>query len=190
MSIVKRIREVTRDLHASVENTEVSRSIMLKDVSKQQYADFLHATLIMHDDVEKIIHPAMQQVIASAKIKSKVASLIKDLNALNAVKPSVDVKYIDGNYNPGFNFNLGMLYVIEGSSLGGRIIHSHLNAVLGPDIPSDFLNIYGNELGQQWKSFLQFLEEYHQGKSEQESHEIIDGAVYGFKRAEFVFSLK
>jgi heme oxygenase len=50
---------------------------------------------------------------------------------------------------------LGCLYVIEGATLGGRLITRHLQASLGltPECGGAFFAGYGAETGARWKSF-------------------------------------
>jgi heme oxygenase len=57
---------------------------------------------------------------------------------------------------------LGCLYVLEGSTLGGRIITALLKKVLPLDESRgcSFFNSYGNEVGLMWSSFLAILERH------------------------------
>lgn len=54
---------------------------------------------------------------------------------------------------------LGSAYVIEGSSLGGRIITSHLAHHFGSDgaVPYRYFQCYGSKTGSMWKSYLAAL---------------------------------
>lgn len=55
------------------------------------------------------------------------------------------------------------------------------------DVSTLFLNMYGNETGSKWKNFLSALTEHEKTSSENDADEIIDGAIYGFKRAYELF---
>jgi heme oxygenase len=54
---------------------------------------------------------------------------------------------------------LGCLYVLEGSTLGGRIITGHIKKVLPLDEKRgcSFFNSYGSDVGRMWSSFLRAL---------------------------------
>ena len=54
---------------------------------------------------------------------------------------------------------LGCLYVLEGSTLGGKIITAHLKRVLPLDESRgcSFFNSYGDDVGPMWSSFLGIL---------------------------------
>ena len=55
---------------------------------------------------------------------------------------------------------IGCLYVLEGSTLGGRIMIGHLKSVLPLDENRgcSFFNSYGDDVGRMWSSFLTRLE--------------------------------
>jgi len=55
---------------------------------------------------------------------------------------------------------MGMLYVMEGSSLGGRVISAHYGALLGlnPQTGLRFFTGHGESTGILWKEFLRALE--------------------------------
>jgi heme oxygenase len=57
---------------------------------------------------------------------------------------------------------LGCLYVLEGSTLGGRVITALLKKALPLDQSRgcSFFNSYGNEVGLMWSSFLGILERH------------------------------
>ena len=47
----------------------------------------------------------------------------------------------------------GGAYVLEGSTLGGRVISRHVQKLFGPDVPRAFLECYGAATGEKWQSF-------------------------------------
>lgn len=78
---------------------------------------------------------------------------------------------------------LGMLYVIEGATLGGRIIRREL-AARGID-PDDFafLDPYGNETGPMWKKFVRVAER-EAGRTRKQREDACEGALKAFRHAE------
>lgn len=78
---------------------------------------------------------------------------------------------------------LGMLYVLEGSTLGGRIILRML-ASRGVHDPSlAFLDPYGAQTGARWRGFLAVLARESDGDEERIA-QACDGAQSGFLHAE------
>ncbi len=54
---------------------------------------------------------------------------------------------------------LGVLYVIEGATLGGQVLRREMLARLGLDASSGaaFLDVYGADTGRRWRDFLDYL---------------------------------
>jgi heme oxygenase len=77
---------------------------------------------------------------------------------------------------------LGMLYVLEGSTLGGRLILRMLAArgIEDPDLA--FLDPYGAETGRRWRSFLSVLS--REIDDEEQIGAACRGARSGFQHAE------
>jgi heme oxygenase len=74
---------------------------------------------------------------------------------------------------------LGALYVLEGSTLGGRKI---MQALTSQGVSTDdlyFLNPYGKDTGARWRSFLKILER-ETASSETTVNACISGAVKAF----------
>ena len=78
---------------------------------------------------------------------------------------------------------LGLLYVLEGSSLGGRMVLRAL-ADRGVEEPAlAFLDPYGAATGALWRGFLTVLER-DAGTQPGDSEAAADGALRGFAHAE------
>jgi heme oxygenase len=58
-----------------------------------------------------------------------------------------------------FASGLGCLYVLEGSTLGARVISRRLEShfMLGPDSGAAFFNAYGEAVGRRWSEFRSFV---------------------------------
>jgi heme oxygenase len=52
---------------------------------------------------------------------------------------------------------IGALYVVEGSTLGGRIIAGMLKQQLGANVPTTYFNGYGEENSRMWQTYKDFL---------------------------------
>jgi heme oxygenase len=77
---------------------------------------------------------------------------------------------------------LGLMYVLEGSTLGGRIIHREAARGGGDLAGLSFLDPYGEEVGERWRSFLAVVDKV--GRSPAEADALVAGAVTGFGVAE------
>ena len=69
---------------------------------------------------------------------------------------------------------LGMLYEIEGASLGGNVIKKQLQK--NPDfsnIEFNYFGIYGDQIGTFWKNFTSTINNYF---PEEQNNEVLKGA--------------
>jgi heme oxygenase len=82
---------------------------------------------------------------------------------------------------PTFPHALGALYVLEGSTLGGRMILRDLEARLGPQIVGAmcFLRGHGAETGPMWQSFRTALDRFGQA-SPRLREDVVAGAERTF----------
>ena len=74
---------------------------------------------------------------------------------------------------------VGGAYVLEGSTLGGRVISRHIQHLFGPDVARAFLDGYGAETGEQWQSFRAALARFASSRDIEE--QVIDGARETFR---------
>jgi heme oxygenase (biliverdin-IX-beta and delta-forming) len=76
----------------------------------------------------------------------------------------------------------GAFYVLEGSSLGGRVILKELKLRRASLAGLRFLDPYGSDTGQRWRSFLAILE--REVRSSEQKFDAIRGALNTFAFAE------
>lgn len=98
----------------------------------------------------------------AAPERVKTPALLQDLRALGMTDQAIDelaqcrqLPLID---SPGAC--LGVLYVLEGATLGGQILRREIHKRLGLDehTGAAFLNVYGSATGMRWKAFLACLD--------------------------------
>ena len=173
--------------HKKLENLPVSVSILSPEVTVESYTHYLG---LMHDvvaDAEANIFPALNNLVPDLHARNKRMQLEADLVHSGTAKPDFKKVFCSGNFSEPFA--LGVLYVIEGSSLGGRFILNNISSTLGFDADNGarYFSGYGNKTGQMWKSFLQTLTDYEARAGN--SDEIIAGADYAFRAIHEHFSL-
>jgi heme oxygenase len=177
-----KLRVATSQSHTNLEALPVSVSIMNPNVSNEEYALYL---TLMHDivkDAEENIFPVAKAVLPELDVHPKAHFIEADLNTLGAVKKTsysplsskIDVDTI----SPAFA--LGVMYVIEGSSLGGRVILKNITGALNHTAESgaSYFAGYGGQTGSHWKSFLENLTGYEAKTDSQ--NDIIKGADFAF----------
>ena len=176
------IKFATASLHVKLEQSQISNVIMSPQVTVRDYIEYLSRIQSMHEDIEKQTFPIVHTIIKDTEQREKSKAIKADLDQLK-YESSASRAFLDATYSQDINFNLGLMYVTEGSVLGGQVILKNIKKRLGDDTAGSFLNVYGQQTGHLWKSFLMQLGEYECTLSKKEKMLIIDGAAYGFERA-------
>ena len=181
-NFLEKLRTATTPSHTNLEALPVSVSIMNPNVSNAEYGLYLS---LMHDvitDVEENIFPIAKAAVANLDVHPKAQFIEADLVTLGlsrqtATKP-LSSKLDLTNVTPAFA--LGVMYVIEGSSLGGRVILKNINGALGHDADNGatYFAGYGGQTGSHWKTFLGAFMQYESETNSQD--EIIKGANFAF----------
>ncbi len=110
----------------------------------------------MHQEAERAVWPLLRPLSdLDINGRSRVTVLARDLAALEIDKPDTETRLPAVG---GVAEALGFLYVLEGSTLGGRMIRGTLKS-RGCDLTGlDFLDPYGSHAGARWRGFLAVLE--------------------------------
>lgn len=110
--------------------------------------------------------PLEQALLASGAVpddfnllpRLKADTLRADLRALGATADDLplceDLPVIDSSAG-----SLGVLYVLEGATLGGQILRREIAARLNLDADNGaaFLDVYGAATGRRWREFIEYL---------------------------------
>jgi len=181
-TFLEKLRTATTESHTGLEALPVSVSIMNPAVTNKEYALYLSLMLDVVKDAEENIFPIVHRTVTDLDVHPKAQFIEADLKALDytktaSTKPltqSLDVAAI----TPAFAF--GVMYVIEGSSLGGRVILKNINGALGHDADNgaSYFAGYGGQTGSHWKAFLEALIQYETLNNCED--EIIAGANFTF----------
>lgn len=154
---LQQLRQETAGHHKDLENTWLSKKLLSPDLLPLDYALYLSAMQQVMLFTEENAFPYLLSIIPDLVKRKKTAWLTADLqnlavliNEIPAFKPQIATS------SP--SYFLGMMYVIEGSTLGGRVILKQLPAQLQNS--THFFSGYGNETGPMWKSFISNLTGY------------------------------
>lgn len=183
------LKHATEASHRSVEATAISRLVMSPALTLEGYAEYLYKSYLVQHAVETSAFPVLNTIVSDVNSRIKTPFILDDLMQLGKKHTPGEALLLDSNYRHTPAFNLGLMYVSEGSVLGGQYILKHVKKTLGEQTPCSFLNVYGERTGSTWKNFVEALNAYAGNASEPEKQEIIEGAMYGFKRVEFIFNL-
>lgn len=168
------IKQATLQNHQQTEKVLIGKMKAMR--SGQDYINLLNlfygyfGALELH--IERYINASN---LADYEDRRKTSAIADDITALGAIIPALatdDKLPVIDNYLKAF----GALYVIEGSTLGGKIIskmiQQHLHIKDGPGL--SFFNSYGPQTEYMWDNFKEILNHV---AITAEDEEIITGAA-------------
>ncbi|MEN4920117.1 biliverdin-producing heme oxygenase [Achromobacter spanius] len=146
------LREGTRERHETLD-----RGLALADgpVDRASYLNYLRALLGWLEPLEqRLWQLGWPASLRAAERAGKSAWLREDLAEAAADTPRCDDAPRLGTPDA---YALGVVYVVEGSQLGGRFLAKRLQDVV-PALPLRYLQGYGEQMGPLWKEFLLHLD--------------------------------
>lgn len=168
---IARLREATRDLHQRLD-ARLDAVAQLRDPARRGALVERYAAL--HLPAEDRLEPflgGMPELEFAARSRAR--------RPQGAAEAAADFP-APGTWAEA----LGMFYVLEGSLLGGRYILRGVSDAGGAVEGLDFLDPYGGEVGQRWRSFLGVLERLL--SDEERIAAACTGACRAFRHAERV----
>jgi heme oxygenase len=151
------LRRATAETHHAVERLPLMARLTSPTVTRDDYLDYLHALAEVYAALEGSLLAALDEEIRNdLGVKPKLPAILYDLveqGQLHVPRASTQVAAA------GSGAALGGLYVLEGATLGGRVIAKHLRRCLGPALGSaGFLDFHGEQASAAWKRFASILD--------------------------------
>jgi heme oxygenase (biliverdin-IX-beta and delta-forming) len=154
--------EATRAEHERVEGLLPLAS---PELTLPQYVTLLQGLLSIYTDLEARIDthlPALEQLEFDWQGRRKLPLLQRDLTSLAQPVHGAASALRSGAIPRLSQLSqaLGCLYVMEGATLGGKLISRNVEQVLGirSDCGASFFNCYGPATGAKWQIFCAVLE--------------------------------
>jgi heme oxygenase len=150
------LQESTEEIHKQAEKKMISE---LKQIqSPSNYARLLNWMYGFYQPMEdKISAWLTENVFPDMEKRRRAANILRDIQAIGQTLPYPDICRDLPTIN-SFAEALGAMYVLEGSTLGGRVIAKMLSRQLGSTDGLSFFNAYGMETGGMWLTFKSFLD--------------------------------
>ena len=133
------------------------------------YARFLTA----HASALQAIEPMLLGVAGLPAWRSRSPSIAEDLSALGQPVPAAPAEHVAV---PSYAHALGMLYVLEGSRLGGSVLVKRVRAGL----PLAYLS--ATHRAGEWRTLRDVLDAYAARGGPQVLHDLVSGAKAAFDR--------
>jgi heme oxygenase (biliverdin-IX-beta and delta-forming) len=163
--IIEKIRSGTRPMHEKLEDE--MKPFIDGATTTESYVKLLHLFYGYYEPLERGVRAYIDEgLLPDIKERRNVNWIINDLKALGyegAIPTFGQAPAISDRADA-----MGALYVMEGSSLGGKVICRMLQANLGYNDLSalSFFNGYGGSTGSRWKEFLAVLDKFSDGPDE------------------------
>jgi heme oxygenase len=174
-AIIEALREATSDAHKALE-TDIDLFGRVADPERRR--DLVARFHRLHASVEPAVEPWLKDMpeldFEHRRRADGIARDLADLSGhpLTATPPTVR----------SAAEALGWWYVLEGSSLGGRVIHRTLVGQ-GKDLQGlSFLHPYGSDTGDWWRRFVEVLDAADHQEPEARN-DVLNGGVAGFRYA-------
>jgi len=195
--IMVRLRERTAHTHAATEALPLMTALLAPTADADAYRRYLAALYGVYRVVEPRLYAAVSPpVLSLLGIQPKLPALQQDLAALTPSRGALlkaSAALPEGTLRDRMRAAvqsefaaLGGLYVLEGATLGGRVIARRLRQQWGPDcgMPFAFLEFRGANPGSEWRRFGDGIRQccagYRDSDKPRIGDEIADGAVAVF----------
>jgi len=159
MSLRELLKSETAALHDEIEKSSLMRGLMAEEFTRQDYVVYLRRMRDFYAGIEARLSavPRIDEDVPDFDRRMKVNALNADLFAMGDQAGAGDWK--DPFEISDLSQALGVMYVLEGSTLGGQLISRKLRE---RDFISEknlnFFNHYGADVGVYWKKFVAILE--------------------------------
>ena len=150
------LRSGTQTLHVALEKR---LPFFCDTLDLERYKRLLSAYYGFYHELEdRLQHSPLMTPGFDLHARLKTPALHRDLQALGVNTQSLALcDTLPALSSPASV--LGVLYVLEGATLGGNVLRKQMSERLGLDAHNGcaFLYVYGEATGRQWKAFMDFL---------------------------------
>ena len=166
MLLTEQLKENLADVHQS---TEKKMIVALKKIeTKEDYIQMLNWLYGFNAPIEALIRQQLtEENFPGITRRSRTEYILWDIRESGVAAPEPEtceqLPVIDS-----FHSALGALYVLEGSTLGGRIIAGMISRSLESIKSLSYFNGYGAETGNMWNAFKDFLNQPFTAEQKQE----------------------
>ena len=182
-SIIVELRAAT---HASHVRLEAMLDLVGTGITRSRYLAILRVFLSVYSPVEKQLQEMSLRESrlkpASLESRKKVPLLLSDLRSFGELaNAGADDIAVSESMSEQFTVEsaeraVGVMYVLEGATLGGQYIVPHVRQHLSLTASQTrFFSSYGADVAGQWQQFRSFANSFATASSQR--HLIIQGAV-------------
>jgi heme oxygenase len=151
------LKQRTASAHEALERLPLMRALAEGRLDNDEYHDYLLRQHRLQSSLEAALRPWMSSDWPGCRLV-KAEWLNDDLRALGSPGRVAGASRVPAPQVASYPQALGVLYVLEGSTLGLQVVRKRLPADhLAQTVAGRFLLGYGQETGARWRSFLDEL---------------------------------
>ncbi|WP_185154089.1 biliverdin-producing heme oxygenase [Fulvivirga sp. M361] len=186
--ILDHIKTYTAGFHESLE-VKLGAVLFKPNLLPSEYHQLIAKFYYAYSQLEHSIN-AVQEIRLLLNDRTKIPLLKKDLSYMESI---TGMKLSDSDLYElaaaeNYGIALGMLYVMEGATLGGKYIVGGLRKLdwMVWEECLNFFNSYGDQRGVMWKKFTNYVMQYAEDNP-REHQQILKGARVAFGYMNIVF---
>lgn len=157
-TVMQRLKEATAETHKTTEINTVMTALLKEPFDYDVYRDVLRRFHVVHRAADPHVVQGLTQHRLTYAYSDKLSWLERDMQRANVTPDPVEVAW-----GPMASLEeiLGTVYVMEGKTLGGMLIHKwlHRNGVIATASTRHFFNPYGRKVKARWNETGAFIEE-------------------------------
>lgn len=162
-SLLEQLREHTRPAHLALESHPLLQRLLSPRLTESEYGQVLQAFLTFYQRLEPALGPAAAALLKrhpspDYSYSPRTAVLVDDCRALGIPFEGFVPHPIGLCLDGGDAQLLGVLYVIEGSTQGGRVIAKHLAQTLGVNEHSGARFFNRHRWDDSWSAFRRWFD--------------------------------
>ena len=152
------LRQATKASHRLLDHHPLLAPLVRSDLTLVQYGDALTALYGVYAPLEEGIDNflGIRPALFDYHRRRKLPALKDDLAALGRVPRNREMRYVVPTTVAEL---VGVLYTVEGSTMGGRSIARCLRLGGFAVLPTRFFSGYGEDTEVRWREFLAFADE-------------------------------
>ncbi len=184
-TVLEQLREQTRPAHVALEAQPLLKRLLSSRLTAMEYGRLIQSMLAFYQALESELEPATAALLErhpdpDYRYLPRVPLLTNDCRALGCDSSGLIQRPIELRLEGGGAYLIGVLYVIEGSTQGGRFISKHLAQTLGLNENSgaSFFNIH--QRNNSWAAFRSWLSTDLERNYQDDTRSIIEGANMTF----------
>lgn len=158
ITIRDKLKHYIKPFHDSIESGGYGAALFEGKLDSQSYIAWLKSMYSFHYHAEKRLEDFGEEFAKyGIELQKRVRAQKALLDLKNLGEHRVEIIPMKMPRIENSAHALGVLYVLEGSTMGGEMIAKELKKTLGEDIPTSYFNPYGEQKMEMWMELLESL---------------------------------